>query len=209
MNKGDKLNKSDEEMILLCQPDFIKGCSVCCGLFNFRDISRESLDLFLQKGEKRVVSLSGYEDFDGLFEVRDKGTHICPYQGFVSYGKPGCLLHPLYCGEEKRGISLFSEKICSSFLCPAHYLLNNDEKRALVRFVNDWYLYSVAVFDPIFFLKLYKKSVAEFSIDSEEEMISAYINEELMKHAVKAADTEKVLFSYSVSEYSSVRLWQE
>lgn len=198
-----------EEMIILCQPDSSKGCSVCCGLFNFRDISREALDLFLQKGVERVTELSGYEDFDKNFDVRDKGTHVCPFQGFLSDGKPGCLLHPLYCGEEKRGISLFSEKICSKFLCPAHYILSSDEKRALIRFVNDWYLYSVAIFDPLFFSYAYKKSVAEFNIDSEEEKISAFINEQLMKHAVKAADTEKVLFSYSVSEYSGIRLWQE
>jgi hypothetical protein len=209
MDKGDKFNKPDEEMIILCQPDATKGCSVCCGLFNFRDISRESLELFFQKGRERAACFSGYEDFDEVYEVRDKGSHICPYQGFLSHGKPGCLLHPLYCGEERRGRSLFSEKICSGFLCPAHSLLSNDEKRALVRFVNDWYLYSVAVFDPLFFSQVYKKSVAEFNIYSEEEMISAFINEHLMKHAVKAADTENVLFSYSVSEYSSVRLWQE
>lgn len=198
-----------EEMIVLCQPDSSKGCSVCCGLFNFKDISRESLDLFLQKGTVRVADLSSYEDFDEVFEVRDKGTHVCPFQGYLSQGKPGCLLHPLYCGEEKRGVSLFSEKICSNFLCPAHYILSSDEKKALVRFVNDWYLYSVAIFDPIFFSNVYKKSVAEFSIDSEEERISAFINEQLAKHADKAAETEKVLFSYSVSEYSGVRLWQE
>ena len=192
--------KADE--IILCQPDPFKGCSLCCGLFNLRDISRNSVSAFLKKGIERESLVGNYVEYREPVDVRDKGSHVCPYQGFLSEGKPGCLLHPLYCGEEKRGRSLFSEKICSQFLCPAHYLLNIEEKRALIKFVNDWYLYSVAIADPLFFSQIYKKSVAEICIDREEVMIGEFINQELEKHGKRMMMSDKVLFTYSVSEYN-------
>lgn len=192
--------------IILCQPDPFKGCSLCCGLFNLKDISRHSLAAFLEKGVERESLIANYDDYTEPSEVRDKGSHVCPYQGFLSEAKPGCLLHPLYCGEEKRGRSLFSEKICSKFLCPAHYLLNSEEKKALIKFVNDWYLYSVAIADPLFFLQIYKKSVAEFCLDREEERVIASINHELQGHGKKMMMRNSVIFTYSVSEYNCSRM---
>ncbi len=196
----------NENEIILCQPDSKKGCSLCCGLFNFRDISKESLLLFLEKGVQRELSYKSYEDYIEPAEVRDKGSHICPYQGFLSPGKPGCLLHPLYCGEERRGRSLFSEKICGNFLCPAYYVLTDDEKKGLVKYVNDWYLYSVAIADPLFFSQVYKKSVAQYCKDMEEVNIISFIVAKLEEHGEKMCRSSAVLFNYSVSEYSCGRL---
>lgn len=199
------VDKSADEAIILCQPDGIKGCSLCCGLFNFIDISRETLYSFLEKGKERESLFKSYEDYSDPYDVRDKGSHICPYQGFLSHGKPGCLLHPLYCGEERRGRSLFSEKICGKFLCPAHYLLTEEEKKGLIKYVNDWYLYSVAVADPLFFSQVYKKSVAEFSLYGEEDKIEKLVITMLSERAEEMDKGEKILFSYSVSEYSCER----
>ena len=196
----------NENEIILCQPDSRKGCSLCCGLFNFRDISKESLLLFLGKGVQRELSYKSYEDYIEPAEVRDKGSHVCPFQGFLSPGKPGCLLHPLYCGEERRGRSLFSEKICGNFLCPAHYILTDAEKKGLVKYVNDWYLYSVAIADPLFFSEVYKKSVAQYCKDMEEVNIISFIGAKLEEHGEKMSRSGAVLFNYSVSEYSCGRL---
>jgi len=191
--------------IVLCQPDSSKGCSLCCGLFNFRDVSRQALTVFLEKGSERESLIKSHEDYREPDDVRDRESHVCPYQGFLSEGKPGCLLHPLYCGEEKRGRSLFAEKVCSRFLCPAHYLLNMEEKKALIKLVNDWYLYSLAIADPLFFSKIYKKRVAEFPIDREEGMVRKLINLDLLEHGKRMMKEDKVLFSYSVSEYNCSR----
>lgn len=195
-----KKYKADE--IILCQPDSLKGCSLCCGLFNFKDISRQSLTAFLEKGLERESLIKNYEDYTEPADVRDRESHVCPYQGFLSEGKPGCLLHPLFCGEEKRGRSLFAEKVCSRFLCPAHYLLSMEEKKALIKLVNDWYLYSVAIADPLFFSQIYKKRVAEFSLDREEDMVRKLINIDLLEHGKRMMKEDKILFSYSVSEYN-------
>jgi len=46
-------------------------------------------------------------------------------------------------------------------------------------------------------------------MDSDENRISASINGQLKAHAAKAAETEKILFSYSVPEYSCIKLWDE
>lgn len=202
----DNIKKFRPDGIVLCQPDSFKGCSLCCGLFNLRDVSRQALTVFLEKGSERESLIKNYEDYIEPVDVRDRESHVCPYQGFLSEGKPGCLLHPLYCGEEKRGRSLFSEKICSGFLCPAHYLLNMEEKKALIKLVNDWYLYSVAIADPLFFSQIYKKRVAEFPIDREEGMVRKLINLDLLEYAKRMMMGNKALFSYSVSEYNCSRM---
>jgi len=198
MITADETNK---ELIILCQPDNHKGCSLCCGLFNFKDISRESLFLFLEKGRQRELFYESYEYYTEPSEVRDLGSHICPFQGFLADDKPGCLLHPLYCGAERRDRSLFSEKICAEFLCPAHYILTDDEKLGLIKYVNDWYLYSVAVADPLFFSQVYKKSVEKFSLPGEEAKVKNFIISMLDEKSKEMDKTDKILFSYSVSEY--------
>jgi hypothetical protein len=199
------IDDTNIEGLILCQPDSNKGCSLCCGLFNFKDISRESLFLFLEEGRQRELFYKSYEDYTEPAEVRDRGSHICPFQGFLADDKPGCLLHPLYCGEERRGRALFSEKICGKFLCPAHYLLTEEEKEGLIKYVNDWYLYSVAVTDPLFFSQVYKKSVEEFPLPGEEDKIEKFIISMLDEKSKEMGKTGKILFSYSVSEYSFER----
>jgi len=137
--------------IILCQPDSRKGCSVCCGLFNFKDISKESLDYFLlqaceDRDEKKLnlVSISQRNKPD----VRDYTTYICPYQGYIEDGKPGCRVHPKCSGIEGRDRSLYGVKICNSYFCPAHSIIPDSDKLLLINHVDCWYLYSCAIIDP-------------------------------------------------------------
>jgi hypothetical protein len=135
----------------LCQPDGAKGCSLCCGLFNFKDLSREHLGQFLEYGNNRHPSrdAGGIDSAAGPFsQVRDRTSYLCTHQGFVSKGKPGCLVHPRYRAISGRDSSLFGEKICDSFLCPAHSILNEEQKRTIVAHIDDWYYYAFAVADP-------------------------------------------------------------
>jgi hypothetical protein len=47
--------------------------------------------------------------------VRDITSHVCPYQGFLKNGKPGCLIHPLFINKDERNRSLFLHRYVISF----------------------------------------------------------------------------------------------
>ena len=188
--------------IILCQPDNCKGCSVCCGLLNFTDCSRRNLTDFLEAGKSRVRDFAMYEEFSLNADVRDGFTHICPYQGFLSEGKPGCHIHPLSTGSEERERSLFSAKICSGFLCPAHSILNAGEKKSLVEHVSDWYLYSIAIADPESFAYIHNYITQTFSIGPHDKTTGTLLNAGLNCHAESLTQSGEVIFYYSQPEYN-------
>jgi hypothetical protein len=185
--------------IILCQPDNIKGCSLCCGLFNFSDISSASLSRFLKEGESREKAFSSHETFKSPVQVRDKFSHICPYQGFLKDNKPGCLIHPLSSGVDGRDRSLFAGKICDRFFCPAHTILSEEEKQFLIENVTDWYLYCTAIADPESYSFIYNY-VKENWTDSE--LCAVLIKEGLTVHTFNLAANTGVVFCYSIPEYN-------
>ncbi|MBN1533724.1 MAG: hypothetical protein JXA20_13730 [Spirochaetes bacterium] len=186
--------------IVLCQPDSRKGCAACCGLFNLLDISRENLEAFLRGGAARAAGEEGPADeaCRSPFPVRDATSYICPYQGFLEPGRPGCLLHPAYAGRDTRDRSLYGAGICDGFLCPAHSILTEDEKRALIDSVDDWYLYSVAIIDPDTFLCMLRAlpQEARSGAAASEALVWG-----LEEHARRLAASDVPVFSYSPWEY--------
>lgn len=202
------MNESSDGRIILCQPDNLKGCSICCGLFNFRDVSRGSLSLFLEQGRLREKNCSTQEEFQNTGVSRDRFAHICPYQGFFSPGRPGCLIHPLSSGVEGRNRSLFASKICNEFFCPAHTLLNDDEKHFLIKNVSDWYRYSAALCDPESYSFIYGYVMENYAFHTGEELLvseraAVLVNAGLDAHARNLALYEGVIFYYSIPEYNS------
>ncbi len=193
------------ETIILCQPDGTKSCSACCGLFNFSDISRENLSQFLSRGAARSSSFLSASDItdqgDGR-KIRDTTSYICPHQGLVFNKRPGCLLHPQYRNSTMRNNSFFGEKICSGFLCPAHSIFSAEHKKIIIKLVDDWYLYSIAVIDPestTWILDLLQKRFPLFS--QREDIVKKILNEALMIHARHLNNYPGPIFFYSVSEY--------
>lgn len=194
--------------VCLCQPDNNKGCSACCGLFNFKDISRENLSQYLEGGRARTIDID-VKDFDDRIEyknsinTRDMTSYICPYQGFFSEKSPGCLIHPENNTEDFRDMSFYGKKICSGFLCPAHKILSKNEKKVLIEFVDDWYLYTIAVIDPFSF-----KWILDFIYDKFGRNIKRIksfkelLNLGLGIHAHFIQSIDGPVFFYSVSEYS-------
>jgi len=49
---------SDPKFIVLCQPDKGKSCGACCGLYNYVDSSRSSLEQRLRSRTKRFRELA-------------------------------------------------------------------------------------------------------------------------------------------------------
>ena len=188
--------------IVLCQPDNIKGCSICCGLFNFRDISSGFLTEFLQQGNEREKKFSDYNEYKDHSMIRDNFSHICPFQGFLTEGKPGCLIHPLYSGADGRGRSLFASKICDEFFCPAHSILSGEEKLFLIKYASDWYLYSIAIADPESYSLIYNYVLQKFSEEISRELFIYLVNTGLAAHAENISAYEGSIFCYSTPEYN-------
>ncbi len=175
----------------LCQPDGIKGCSVCCGLFNLRDISKKNLESFL----------SGDSSIDALNDVRDITSHICIHQSFISKNRPGCTLHPQIQGTDHRNSSLYGAKICEEYLCPAHSILNAEQKQLLVSSVTDWYLYSIAILDPEGFICIIDIIISLHLLTTSHNAASL-ISEALSFHANALSQSATCYFYYSQAEYN-------
>jgi hypothetical protein len=185
--------------IILCQPDEKKGCAICCGLFNHQDISKKNLSHFLSNGTERCEIITEPEilDYDASLQKRDATTHICPYQGFLQPGKPGCLLHPAHIKKDLRDQSIYGSKLCDKFFCPAHKILSNNEKEILIKEIDDWYIYSIAIIDPQYFKELLK----DFKIQGDEKTLKSYLYNALEQHAQTLQQKKEALFHYSLSEY--------
>jgi hypothetical protein len=190
------------DKIILCQPGNGQGCSVCCGLFNFRDISRHSLENFLNCGMTREREFIAHDAFTGPWSLRSRFSHICPYQGFLTDGNPGCLVHPLFAGTDGRDRSLFAHKICDSFFCPAYSVLSTEEKLFLIENISDWYLYSTAIADPETYSFIYNFVKEKYDDSCNRESSVLLVSEGLAQHSAWLRIYEGEIFFYSIPEYN-------
>lgn len=127
---------------------------------------------------------------------------MCPHQGFIAAGKPGCLLHPLYRGDSARHASFFGEKICDSFLCPAHSIYSDEQKKILIAMLDDWYYYTVAIIDPDSVIWLFNILDEKYGIHAGRDGIMKDILLDFL--AIRAIHLQSLavpLFYYSVPEY--------
>ncbi|MEA2014761.1 MAG: hypothetical protein U9N38_05605 [Thermodesulfobacteriota bacterium] len=148
------------ELIHLCQPDTDKSCGACCGLYNYADSTQESLVTRLRTRTKifgetvrgtadlKVFSdrIKGLESSEQLYEV----IYCCEYLGFLDdeEKRVGCLLHPLQNdGIDMRDVSFYGRELCDGHFCPSYHFLSREEKGAMIRIINDWYLYGLCITD--------------------------------------------------------------
>ena len=194
------------ETIILCQPNSLKSCSACCGLFNFRDISRENLSGFLRRGATRSSSFAAAGNIadqgDGM-EVRDLTSYICPHQGLIFNKRPGCLLHPQYRTSTMRNKSFFGETICDGFLCPAHAIFSTEQKKIIIALADGWYTYTLAIIDPDSTVWLLEVLNKQYPLAFQrEDVLKKIFNEALLIHSRHMAEYSGPLFYYSESEYN-------
>ena len=152
--------KTESNLIVLCQPDEHKSCGACCGLYNYVDSSRESLALRLRARAKRFRNtvknpgdLECYaeatfaaEDFQKRYEV----IYCCEYLGFLDEAekKVGCLLHPMQnSGRDLRAGSFYGQETCAGHICPSHHFIPANQSQILVKIIEDWYLYGLCLTD--------------------------------------------------------------
>jgi len=194
--------------IMLCQPDENKGCSACCGLLNFKNISKNYLTDYLNRYELRniisVEELQNSKDVINNNLVRDFTSYICPYQGFLKSGKPGCKIHPLstYDGSDQRNLSLFGKKICDNFLCPAHEILTLSEKKILIENCDDWYIYTFAIIDPETTSWLIRLLIDDYLLQPNTEKFKKIFSKILYLITDYLLKMKISVFYYSISEYN-------
>jgi hypothetical protein len=156
----------------LCQPDANKSCGACCGLFNYHDHSRATLQTLL-KQRTEFFDLFGNED--QIEEYRKKANGIvagpklfekiynCEFLGFLDRGqrKVGCLLHPARNnGEDLRNHTFYGADLCAGHLCPSYTYLTVSEQKAVVTVVDDWYIYGLVITDIDFVKEFFQDAQA-------------------------------------------------
>ena len=164
---------AESNLIILCQPDAGKSCGACCGLYNYVDSSRSSLEQRLLSRTKRfreIVKNPGdvesyasktiaVEDFAKRYEV----IYCCEYLGFLDdqEKKVGCLLHPQQnSGIDLRTCSFYGQEICAGHLCPSHHFIPHNQSQILIKIIDDWYLYGLCLTD-IDLVKTYFRLIAD------------------------------------------------
>lgn len=186
----------------LCHPDDTKACSACCGLFNHHDISEKHLSSFLKDGYFRSENAWRYKHNGSYIEqtsaVRDFSTHICMFQGFISETIPGCLKHPLYCGQEERDDALFGSRVCENYRCPAYIMLSDVHKAVIAQSIKGWYLYSIAIIDPLSTMWI----IDRLSGDPSSKQFILKLNRALTIHARHLYEYDGTVFCYSMDEYN-------
>ncbi len=152
--------------VMLCQPDGHKSCGACCGLYNWRDHSREALADILEMQTGLFFSLKDYSGFEGYRTRRNaliRNTRLfdtiynCEFLGFIDSGKNriGCMLHPEVTGDSSlRNHCFYGAKICNEHFCPSFSCLTTAQQAAVVNAVHDWYAYGLVITD-IDFVKDY------------------------------------------------------
>ena len=150
----------EKDFVHLCQPDGRKSCGACCGLYNYADSRRESLERRLAR-RTRIFreTVRGPEDLAGFSEkVRSSEDpaklyeviYCCEYLGFLDgeQTKVGCLLHPLQNGgADLRSVSFYGRELCDGHFCPSYHYISREEKLALIEILDDWFLFGLCVTD--------------------------------------------------------------
>jgi len=163
----------NDEFIHLCQPDAGKSCGACCGLYNYADSTRASLVSRLRTRTARFHAVvRGIEDlpvFSGqTLQAEEQAKryeviYCCEYIGFLDpeEKRVGCLLHPLqHDGADLRGVSFYGRELCDGHFCPSYHYISRQEKLALLRIFDDWYLYGLCLTD-IDLVKTYFRLISD------------------------------------------------
>lgn len=207
------INMNMHNKISLCQPCNGKGCCVCCGLFNCRDISFQGLSHFLsdatyemQRGAVTGRHTRNFESLQRRYAFRDSTTYVCPYMGFIDSNTPGCLMHPLVNkGIDKRDCSLFGKKLCNDYFCPAYRILDDRLKKILITHTYNWYTYSIGIIDPLSFawiVQLIEDTGTPIAAeDTPDGIVATLINTSLMIYADYLNQLQHPVFYYSEPEY--------
>ena len=144
----------------LCQPGRGASCGACCGLYNFRDHSREALTQRLAEQTARMRQVPLEKEAwraaaQRTIESRTEAplfpaVRVCPLLGFIDEAqrRVGCLGHPKATGGvDLRDCGVYRASICETFTCPSFGWLEDAQARLIEAACQDWYLYGLVITD--------------------------------------------------------------
>lgn len=181
----------------LCQTP-TATCGACCGLFNFRDHSRESLSTELRRHTSALAAVPRTAEAFSQKASELKASapsslfplvRVCPLLGFLDDAeeKVGCLAHPAVIGEDLRDCGVYTSEICESFTCPS-YIWLDDAMADLIRAAcPDWYTYGLVVTDVEFVRAVLSRLVEDLARPvSAEELLTKALPQISLLFALKA-----------------------
>jgi len=210
----------------LCQPDSSKSCGACCGLYNWKDHSRQALQAILELQTGLLPRFLEKEQFDEYRRIRhDKiknsklfeTIYNCEFLGFLDPARTrvGCMLHPATTGgRDLRVHCFYGAAICSGHFCPGYSCLTTAEQLAVVHALDDWYLYGLVITD-IDLVKEFFRHVENTMGDSIREkslsrpdvikLLSSFFS--LKEHwKFKAGGNRLGKYYFSLAEYNIARI---
>jgi hypothetical protein len=143
----------------LCQPDDLKSCAACCGLYNWHDHSRKALSTIVTLQTDLFMQRESYDNLDAYRNERNarinntklfETIYNCEFVGFIDKNRRrvGCLLHPSVTGNHAlRNHCFYGSKICHEHFCPGYGCFTTAEQQAVVATLDDWYLYGLVITD--------------------------------------------------------------
>lgn len=140
----------------LCQTK-TATCGACCGLYNFRDHSKEAITAELRRHTEalRGIELTAAAFAAKAAELKASApaslfplVRVCPLLGFLDdEARVGCLAHPAVIGTDLRDCGVYTSEICETFTCPSYIWLDDDMAELIQAACPDWYVYGLVVTD--------------------------------------------------------------
>lgn len=109
-----------------CQHDKF-SCGACCGIFNLKTDAAPILtartERFAAVNTAHAPSVVAYraemEKIESEIPRADPGVYVCPFLGYISAGRMGCLVHPIRTGNpHSQNFSFYGASICQAYDCP-------------------------------------------------------------------------------------------
>jgi len=149
-------------MSSLCQTNQ-HSCGACCGIFNLQLVKQEinkilserTIDFKQSTNYKLRWTLAEFrkkrEEIEKDILRIDETTYVCPFLGFISDGRIGCMVHPILTGDpNSQNVSFYGASICQGYDCKNK---ENTNSKLLISFLEDeeidYYTYSNIVSDHI------------------------------------------------------------
>ena len=214
----------------LCQPDPTKSCGACCGLYNWEDHSRATLDPLLQRRTRLFLS-SGKDPelFQKTYSVEKlpsnpklvEAIYNCEFLGFLDgeEKRVGCLLHPSVNQEEdlRYHCCFYGAELCAGHFCPSYTFLSKTEQKTVLVSLDDWYLYGLVITDIDLVKEFFQHVQTRLGDCLREERLQDFrVREALrdyfrLKESWKFASSKNRLGKYyfSHSEYQIARIEYE
>jgi hypothetical protein len=146
--------------IYLCQVNEQISCGACCGLYNVRHASFETLTKMLfdrterfrgvRRDTQPIIQFGrGIEALASRKRLLPE-FHSCPFIGLVGNDRTrvGCLLHPAAAGNggvDYRGLSYYGGMACRDYLCPSYSGLSAMIKKIVQDTSLSWYDYGLII----------------------------------------------------------------